>query len=160
MPRGQRAPRSRDHPAPLTVREESVQMPSKPPASTSRTPSSRAPQRQRLTSDHPQSPAPSLWRNRDFLLLWGGQALSDIGGEVSLLAYPLLVLAFTHSPAQAGFVAALRAAPAIVLSLPAGALVDLWDRRRVMLACDLVRALSIISIPVAAVFGVLTIWQL
>ncbi|HEX6819653.1 MAG TPA: MFS transporter [Ktedonobacterales bacterium] len=105
-------------------------------------------------------PSPSLWRHRDFLLLWGGQALSDIGGEVSLLAYPLLVLAFTHSPAQAGVVAALRAAPAMVLSLPAGALVDRWDRRRVMLLCDLVRALSIVSIPLAALFGALTIWQL
>jgi len=104
--------------------------------------------------------APSLWRHRDFLLLWGGQALSDIGGAVSLLAYPLLVLALTHSPAQAGFVAAMRALPAMLLSLPAGALVDRWDRRRIMLACDLVRALSIVSIPIALGFGALTIWQL
>src|SRR5262245_38318900 len=104
--------------------------------------------------------SPSLWRHRDFLLLWGGQALSDVGGAISLLAYPLLVLALTHSPAQAGFVAALRALPAMLLSLPAGALVDRWDRRRVMLACDLVRALSIVSLPVALGFGALTIWQL
>ena len=95
--------------------------------------SSSSRQRQQPATVVPPSPvsgrrarpaSPSLWRHRDFLLLWGGQALSDIGGEVSLLAYPLLVLAFTHSPAQAGFVAALRAAPAMVLSLPAGALVD------------------------------------
>lgn len=104
--------------------------------------------------------APSLWHHRDFLLLWGGQALSDIGGAVSLLAYPLLVLALTHSPAQAGFIAALRALPAMLLSLPAGALVDRWDRRWVMLICDLVRALSMVSIPVALGLGALTIWQL
>jgi MFS family permease len=104
--------------------------------------------------------SPSLWHHRDYLLLWGGQALSDIGGAVSLLAFPLLVLALTHSPAQAGLVAAVRALPATLLSLPAGALVDRWDRRRVMLVCDLGRACSIISIPLALLLGVLTTWQL
>ncbi|HEU0027406.1 MAG TPA: MFS transporter [Ktedonobacterales bacterium] len=102
----------------------------------------------------------SLWRNRDYLLLWSGQALSDIGGAVSELAFPLLVLAVTHSAAQAGFVEALRALPALFMTLPAGALVDRWDRRRIMLVCDSVRALSFASIPVAYVLGRLTIWQL
>jgi len=102
----------------------------------------------------------SLWRNRDYLLLWSGQALSDIGGAVSELAFPLLVLAVTHSPAQAGFVAALRALPATLFSLLAGVLVDRWDRKRVMLVCDTGRALSLASIPVAYALGHLTIWQL
>lgn len=102
----------------------------------------------------------SLWRNRDYLLLWSGQALSNIGGAVSELAFPLLVLAVTRSPAQAGFVAALRALPALFLTLPAGALVDRWDRRRIMLACDTGRLLSLASIPVAYALGLLTIWQL
>ena len=102
----------------------------------------------------------ALWRNRDYLLLWGGQSLSDIGGAVSELAFPLLVLLVTHSPAQAGFVSALRALPALFMTLPAGALVDRWDRKRIMLVCDSGRALSLASIPVAFAFGLLTIWQL
>src|SRR5713226_2522714 len=102
----------------------------------------------------------SLWRNRDYMLLWSGQALSDIGGAVSGLAFPLLVLAVTHSPAQAGFAAALRALPATLFSLFAGVLVDRWDRKRVMLVCDTGRALSLASIPIAFVFGHLTIIQL
>src|SRR3984893_9127702 len=102
----------------------------------------------------------SLWRNRDYMLLWSGQALSDIGGAVSELAFPLLVLAATHSPAQAGFVAALRALPATLFSLFAGVLVDRWDRKRVMLVCDIGRALSLASIPIAFALGHLTIWQL
>src|SRR5216683_6339681 len=69
----------------------------------------------------------SLLRNRDYMLLWSGQALSDIGGAVSELAFPLLVLAVTHSPAQAGFAAALRALPATFFSLFAGVLVDRWN---------------------------------
>lgn len=102
----------------------------------------------------------SLWRNRDYMLLWSGQALSDIGGAVSELAFPLLVLAVTHSPAQAGFVAALRALPATLFSLFAGVLVDRWDRKRVMLVCDTGRTLSLASIPIAFALEHLTIWQL
>jgi MFS family permease len=113
-------------------------------------------ERQLLSSGQPKS----LWRNRDYLLLWSGQALSDIGGAVSELAFPLLVLAVTHSPAQAGFVAALRALPATLFSLLAGVLVDRWDRKWVMLVCDTGRTLSLASIPVAYALGHLTIWQL
>jgi MFS family permease len=122
----------------------------------STTPDTSTSEPQLLASDQPRS----LWRNRDYLLLWGGQALSDIGGAVSELAYPLLVLAVTHSPAQAGFVAALRALPSTLFSLLAGVLVDRWDRRWVMLVCDFGRALSLASIPVAYALGHLTIWQL
>src|SRR6516164_3789083 len=113
-------------------------------------------QRQYIPSEH-QKP---LWRNRDYLLLWSGQAISDIGGAVSELAFPLLVLAITHSPAQAGFVAALRALPATFFSLFAGVLVDRWNRKWVMLVCDTGRALSLASIPIAFALGHLTVWQL
>jgi len=102
----------------------------------------------------------SLWRNRDYMLLWSGQALSDIGGAVSELAFPLLVLAVTHSPSRPGFVAALRALPATLFSLFAGVLVDRWDRKWVMLVCDTGRALSLASIPHAFALGHLTVWQL
>jgi MFS family permease len=113
-------------------------------------------EQQLISHSHPKS----LWRNRDYMLLWSGQALSDIGGAVSELAFPLLVLAVTHSPAQAGFVAALRALPATLFSLFAGVLVDRWDRKRVMLLCDFGRALSLASIPIAFAFGHLTVMQL
>src|SRR5579862_8497794 len=71
-----------------------------------------------------QQPLEPLWHNRDYLLLWSGQLLSTIGTQISQLAFPLLVLALTSSPVQAGIVAALRSLPFAVLCLPAGALVD------------------------------------
>src|SRR2546423_6883100 len=102
----------------------------------------------------------SLWLNLDYMLLWSGQIVSNVGTQVSTLAFPLLILALTNSPAQAGFAGALRALPYVIFSLPAGALIDRWDRKRVMILCDTGRALSMASIPVALVLGHLTILQL
>src|SRR5262249_43906356 len=106
-----------------------------------------------------QAPS-SLWRNRDFLLLWIGQAISSVGGEVSGLAVPLLILALTHSPQQAGFAAAVGVLPPLLLGLPAGALVDRLDRKRLMITCDVLRALNLASIPIALALGRLTLVQL
>ncbi len=103
---------------------------------------------------------PPLWRNRDYLLLWCGQLISNIGTQISQLAFPPLVLAITSSPAQAGIVGALRSLPFVVLSLPAGALVDRWDRRKVMLLCDTGRAIALGSIPLALWLGRLSFLQL
>src|SRR5690242_5331165 len=103
---------------------------------------------------------PSLWKNRDYMLLWSGQVVSNMGSQVSQLAFPLFILLLTHSPVQAGLAGALRAFPYLVFSLPAGALIDRWDRKRVMIVCDSGRALALGSIPVALVFGFLTVAQL
>lgn len=92
---------------------------------------------------------PPLWRNRDYLLLWWGQLISATGGQVSQMAFPLLVLAITREPLLAGIAGALRGLPFVLLSLPAGALVDRWDRKKIMLWCDSGRALVLTSIPVA-----------
>lgn len=101
-----------------------------------------------------------LWRNRDYLLLWSGQVVSSLGSQVSQLALPLLLLALTHSPAQAGVAGALRASPYLIFSLPAGALIDRWDRKRVMIVCDSGRALSLASLAIALVLGHLTLVQI
>src|SRR5438552_1838090 len=101
-----------------------------------------------------------LWRNRDYMLLWGGQVVSTAGSAASSIVYPLLILALTDSPAAAGIAGALRALPYLVFSLPVGALIDRWDRKRVMILCDAGRALTAASIPLAMAFDALTLWQL
>ncbi len=101
-----------------------------------------------------------MWRNRDFVLLWSGQTISVAGTEIALLAYPLLVLALTNSPAQAGFVGALRSLPYMFLCLPVGALVDRWDRKRVMIVCDAGCALALASLPLAMALNRLTLAQI
>jgi MFS family permease len=101
-----------------------------------------------------------LWRNRDFLLLMSGQGISSVGSQVSQLAFPLLALALTHSPAQAGLITALRGLPYALLGLPAGALTDRWNRKRVMVLCDAGRAIALASIPIAFLLGNLSVIQL
>src|SRR5437763_14280422 len=109
--------------------------------------------------NEPVAQPASLWHNRNYLLLWSGQIISSIGTQVSDIAFPFLVLALTNSPAQAGFVGAVGALPYFIFSLPAGALVDRWNRKRVMILCDIGRAISLGSIPVAFVIGHLALAQ-
>ncbi|MBL8363574.1 MAG: MFS transporter [Rubrivivax sp.] len=101
-----------------------------------------------------------LHRQREYMLLWGSQVVSNFGAHASGIIYPLLILALTGSPAQASWATALRIVPYLLLSLPVGALIDRWDRRRVMLACHVGRAAVVASLPVAMVAGVLTVQQI
>jgi MFS family permease len=100
------------------------------------------------------SPQVPLRRNRGFQFLWIGQVLSDTGSEISFLAYPLLVLALTHSPVIAGAVGTATSVAALCLRLPAGALSDRLDRRLTMIVCDSIRAV------VLTVLGVLVLLHL
>src|SRR5262249_43805180 len=105
------------------------------------------------------SPLPLL-RNRDYLLLWGGQTLSSVGAEASQLACPRCILGLTPSPAQAGIGGALRSLAYLLLGLPAGALIDRWDRRRAMIVCDVGRASALGSVALALAIGRLTLAQI
>jgi MFS family permease len=97
-----------------------------------------------------------LLTNPDFLRVWLGLVATAFGTGATTIAMPLLVLALTGSPAQAGLVAAAKSAPYLVLGLPAGALIDRWNRRTILIACDASRGLAMATIPVAWLFGVLS----
>jgi len=106
------------------------------------------------------TPTAPLWRNRDYLVLWCGQGVSNIGSQASALALPLLMLALTGSPAQAGVLGGLRGLAYVLFGLPAGALADRWNRKRVLILCDLGRAIAFASIPIAIIAGHLSAPQL
>ncbi|MBM2619871.1 MFS transporter [Actinoplanes sp. LDG1-06] len=91
----------------------------------------------------------SLWRNREFNLLWSSQSLSDLGDGIASLALSLLVLVKTGSPVSAGLVGTLTQATRLLLRLPAGVLVDRLDRRRTLVACDAVRLLAFAALTTA-----------
>ena len=94
------------------------------------------------------------------MLLWSGQVVSTLGSSAASIIYPLLILAITGSPGAAGIASALRALPYLLFSLPVGALIDRWDRKRAMIVCDLLRALVVSTIPVALWFDALTLWHI
>src|SRR3954451_17095351 len=94
-----------------------------------------------------------LRRNRDFTLLWSSQVVSTVGTRVTSVAYPLLVLLLTGSPALAGVVGFAQTLPFLLLYLPGGAWVDRWDRRRTMVACEIGRKVALGSIAATAVIG-------
>lgn len=101
-----------------------------------------------------------LRRNRDFVLLQAGQALSTIGSEASGLAYTLLVLALTNSPAKAGLAGFARLVPYALFALPAGVAVDRWNRKRLMIWSDIVRVVALASLGVSVASGHVTFVQI
>lgn len=95
----------------------------------------------------------SLWRNRAFNLLWTSQSLSDLGSSISALAIPLLVLAMTRSPVQAGLVGTAGLLASLLCRLPAGVLIDRTDRRRAMIVCDVLRLVAYSTLAVGVLRG-------
>ncbi|HEX6787999.1 MAG TPA: MFS transporter [Gaiellaceae bacterium] len=100
-----------------------------------------------------------LRRNRDFILLQVGQTLSTIGSQTTAIAYPLLVLALTHSPARAGIVGFAVVVPWAIFGFGAGVLADRAPRRRVMVTSDAVRIVAVTSVIVAIAVHHLTFAQ-
>jgi len=85
-------------------------------------------------------------------MLWIGQLLSGTGTEIGRLAYPLLILALTHSAVLAGAVGTARAMTVLCLQLPGGALSDRFDRRLTMIGCDAMRTvlLAVLAVLIVA----------
>jgi MFS family permease len=103
----------------------------------------------------------SLWRHRNFLLLWSGQSVSEMGSSVTQLALPLTaVVVLRASTFQVGLLTSAATLAFALIALPAGALVDRWAKRRLMIWCDVARMVIIGSVPLAAALGALTLGQL
>ncbi|MGH3409996.1 MAG: MFS transporter [Streptosporangiaceae bacterium] len=102
------------------------------------------------------SPPTPLGRNRGFRWLWIGQVVSDTGTEAALIAYPLLVLALTHSAVIAGLVGTVRLVVQLILGLPGGAISDRLDRRLTMIVCDTGRAAVLALLAVLVLVHLVT----
>ena len=84
-------------------------------------------------------PLPPLRRNRDFNVLWSGQALSDLGTQMSTISYPLLILAVTGSAAKAGIVGSATITGILLWLLPAGLAADRWPRKRILQTTSIIQ---------------------
>jgi predicted MFS family arabinose efflux permease len=102
-----------------------------------------------------------LWRHADFMKLWTGQSISELGSRITRDGLPLAaVLVLRATPSQMGLLTAVGSAPVLLTGLLAGVWVDRLPRRPILIAADLGRAAVLASIPVAALLGLLNIWQL
>jgi MFS family permease len=102
-----------------------------------------------------------LLTNRNFMWLWGGQSISVIGSQMSALALPVLAVSVLGATEwQMGFLNAADTSAFLAVGLLAGAWVDRWIKRRVMLIADLIRMLALLSLPALFFLGQLQIWHL
>lgn len=106
-------------------------------------------------------PRHGLWLHPDFLNLWAAQIVSAFGSRITRTAMPALAITVLGaSDGEVALLGALAVAPAIVVSLAATGFIDRAPKRGLMIGADLVRALIIGSVPLAAWFGVLGIEHL
>jgi MFS family permease len=96
----------------------------------------------------------------DYWKLWTASGISNIGDGVLLAALPILASRVTDSAAAVGLVATLMTLPWLLVALPAGAVADRWDRRRIMVCADLFRASLVGVLACVAAFGDVQMWML
>jgi MFS family permease len=109
----------------------------------------------------PEPRSRSLFRHPDFVKLWSAQTISQFGTQVTLLALPIIAATTLNvTPFEFGLLRTIEFLPFILLSLPAGVWVDRLRRRPILIAGDLIRAATLLSISVAFALNGLTIWQL
>lgn len=106
-------------------------------------------------------PRRSLFRHRDFRLLWMGDTVSVFGMQVVGFAMPYVAIRVLDADEmQMGTLAALEMLAFLLIGLPAGAWVDRWRKKRVIVLGDLARAALLLTVPLAFAGGWLGMWQL
>src|SRR5258708_39484367 len=97
----------------------------------------------------------AVLRRRNFSLLGVGQLVSPMGTALAELAASILVYRLTGSAAAVGLMLIAAAGPSVVLGLIAGVYVDRLDRKKILVACDITRAIAVAFVPLLLVhFGV------
>ncbi|HSR19449.1 MAG TPA: MFS transporter, partial [Anaerolineales bacterium] len=100
-----------------------------------------------IASDSPKPSPFSVFRSRSFSLMWTGQLVSTMGSALTSLAASIYVYRLTNSAWSVGLMLMATAAPSLLVGLFAGVFVDRYDRKKIMIICDLIRAVLVLSIP-------------
>ncbi len=113
-----------------------------------------------MTSAAPVArPGPfAVLRRRNFALLFVGQLVSTVGSSLTSIAAGILVFRLTNSAFDVGLMLMATAAPTLVVGLIAGVFVDRLDRKRIMIASDLLRAALVFSIPALIGYGIVWLY--
>ena len=102
-----------------------------------------------------------LWRDRDFIRLWCAQATGLVGQQFSVLAMPLVaILTLNASASTVALLTATFNLPWVLFGLFIGVLIDRYRRRMILIVADVGRAVLLVSVPICALAGLLTIQQM
>jgi len=102
----------------------------------------------------------SLWRHADFLRLWAAQAISAYGSRITRTALPIVAIAMLdQTESVIGVLVTLQLAPGVVLALFAGGFIDRGNKRKILIAADLIRAAAVASLTVSWAIGMLAMAQ-
>jgi CRP-like cAMP-binding protein/predicted MFS family arabinose efflux permease len=100
----------------------------------------------------------SIFRNRNFSLMWSAQLVSTMGSALMSLAASIYVFRLTNSALSVGLMLMATAAPSLLVGLFAGVLVDRYDRKKIMIAADLLQGVLVFLIPVLAPFSIVWLY--
>lgn len=112
-----------------------------------------------MTTSSTGSASPfAVFRNRSFSLLWTGQLVSTIGSALTSLAASIYIFRLTGSALSVGLMLMATAAPSLLVGLFAGVFVDRYDRKKIMITADILRAILILLIPVLVPVNVIWLY--
>lgn len=95
-----------------------------------------------------------------FWALWSAFTTSNLGDGLTLVGFPLLAISLTDDARLVAAVAAARFLPFLVIGLPAGVLIDRFDRRHIAMVAQVARAASLIVVGMSVVSDTASIWLL
>ena len=102
----------------------------------------------------------ALREMKTFVVIWAGQLVSALGSGLTAFAVPVVVFQKTGSAEQFGLLIFAWMLPSLLLSPIAGALVDRWDRKRVLIAADTGSALLTLAMAALVLTGHFEVWYL
>ena len=105
-------------------------------------------------------PVASVGLSRSFLLFLGGSLVSQVGDALYTFALPWIAYELTRSALVLGLLYAIEIVPILLFGALAGVYVDRWNRRRLLLMADVLRAVLVALVPLLHLFGLLQVWHL
>ena len=102
----------------------------------------------------------SILKNRGFVSLWAGSAISELGGSFGTFCNSIIVYELTGSKLALGSMWLLYFIPSILLQLVSGPFIDKWSRKWIMIFSQWTRALVFLVPPVALFVGGLDVWHI
>lgn len=102
----------------------------------------------------------TLWRNKNFLLIWGGSTISNFGMQMYTIAIPLLIYEISQSALAMSMMRAIEFFPNILIGIIAGVFVDRFNRKRMMLWTSFIQVVSMVSIVLLLFTKNIEVWHL